>query len=376
MADKPGLYRLLYRHVLSRFDAEWMHDAAVQGLRVLGGFAPTRAAIRLLCDPRPNSADDVAVHAFGLRFAHPLGLAGGFDKEGSCLHGISALGFSHVEIGTVTPRPQLGNPKPRLFRLAEDSALINRMGFPSGGMAAVARNLRRIRGYDRPILISLGKNKVTDLVDAHQDYDDVLSALYPHGDLFTINVSSPNTPDLRRLQTRAYLSDLLAAIAETLAELSGGRKPKPLLIKIAPDLTNDEIDTLLDVALQHHVAGIIATNTTTRRDGLRSPNRSQEGGLSGQPLRERSTAIIRHIYCQTDGKLPVVGVGGIFSGDDLYEKLQAGATLAQAYTGFIYEGPAFVRKCIRGLRRRMAADGVTRLDEIIGASATGHGDRE
>jgi dihydroorotate dehydrogenase len=292
------------------------------------------------------------------------------------MHGISALGFSHVEIGTVTPRPQPGNPKPRLFRLTEDAALINRMGFPSSGMVAMVRNLRRIRGYDRPILISLGKNKATELVDAHQDYGDMLSVLYPYGDLFTINVSSPNTPDLRRLQTQAYLSDLLAAVAETLAELSGGRKPKPLLIKIAPDLTHAEIDALLDVALQHHVAGIVATNTTIQRDRLRSPNGSQEGGLSGQPLRERSTAIIHHIYHQTEGKLPIIGIGGIFNGDDLYEKLQAGATLAQAYTGFIYEGPAFVQKCIRGLRRRMAADGVTRLDEIIGVSAIGRGARK
>jgi dihydroorotate dehydrogenase len=358
------MYRLLYRNFFMHFDAEFIHDVVAGGLGLAGSIPPTRALIGALCAP---PTEGMALRALGLNFEHPLGMAGGFDKEGTCLHGIGALGFSHVEVGTVTPRPQPGNPRPRIVRLAEDEAFVNRMGFPSRGMAAVRRNLSRLRGHRRPIAISLGKNKETTLPDAHKDYSDVLSVLYPYGDFFVINVSSPNTLELRKLQAREYLAGLLAALRETLAGLD--RQPKPLLIKIAPDLSFDEIDSVLEVALAHGVSGIVATNSTLNRDNLRSRNRDETGGLSGRPLREHSTEIIRHIYCRTEGKLCIIGVGGVFTGDDVWEKMQAGATLVQAYTGFIYEGPAFVRKCLRRVRQRMGQESVHCLCDIIGTGA-------
>lgn len=347
------MYSFLYRHLLARLDAETVHHRALNGLELLGNILPALA----------TDTAGMAVEALGIRFAHPLGLAAGFDKDGRCLPAIRALGFSFAEVGTVTPRPQPGNPPPRLFRLPEDRALINRLGFPSEGAAAVAARLKRRGAF--PVGISLGKNKDTPLADAAQDYNAVLRQLYPYGDFFVVNVSSPNTPDLRRLQTRDYLSDLLQSLMETVRSL-GDTAPKPLLVKIAPDLTWDEIDTLLDLALLHGVAGIIATNTTIQRDGLRSAAASESGGLSGQPLRQRSTEIIRHVYRESGGKLTVIGVGGVFTGDDAWEKLCAGASLIQAYTGFIYEGPLFARKVLSGLRRRMQREGVATLADIVG----------
>ncbi len=415
------MYQFLYRHLLARIDAETAHHLALVLLRTAGGFAAGRSALRAAFSP---DVEGLAMRAFGLEFAHPLGLAAGFDKNAVCVPALSALGFSFVEVGTVTPRPQPGNPRPRLFRLLEDSALINWLGFPGAGMEAVARNLQELTsppardrftvpaaggegesvGVHRSGLetrprcvvgISLGKNKDTPLEDAHKDYSAVLERLYSLAEFFVINVSSPNTPDLRKLQTREYLSELLKEVVGTLdrcaayvqAEQAGGlshrlnetalgfstglkpRASPALLVKIAPDLTFDEIDTLLDLAVAHGISGIIATNTTTARAGLLSPHRDESGGLSGVPLRARSTEIIRHIYRQTSGRLPIIGVGGIFTGDDAWEKLAAGATLLQAYTGFIDRGPAFVRQVTARLREKMREAGVNSLSEIVGASA-------
>ena len=355
------MYRFLYRHLLSRTAAEWMHGVALRGLAVAGNFPPSRALLRAAFMPRTAA---LGVNAFGLSFAHPLGLAGGFDKDGVALHSLAALGFSFIEVGTVTPQPQAGNPKPRLFRLTADGALINRLGFPSGGMASVARHVAR-RPSGVPLAISLGKNKDTPLGDALSDYRAVLEHLYPYGDLFVVNVSSPNTPELRRLQTYAYLADLLAGLRET---LDAQAVPKPLLLKIAPDLSLDEITTICDLALQYGISGMIATNTTLARPAtLQSAAATESGGLSGAPLRATATEIVRHIYRTTDGKLPVIGVGGVFSGADVWEKLRAGAVLVQAYTGFIYEGMAFVRRALYQLRQLMAAEGVQALREVIGA---------
>lgn len=338
-----------------------MHSVALRGLAVAGKFPPSRALLGAAFLPR---ADGLGVRAFGLSFAHPLGLAGGFDKDGVALHSLAALGFSFVEVGTITPQPQAGNAKPRLFRLMADRALINRMGFPSSGMVSAAQHLvRRPQGV--PLAISLGKNKATPLTNALSDYRAMLEYLYPYGDLFVVNISSPNTPELRRLQTRAYLADLLAGLSET---RSAQAAPKPLLIKIAPDLSLDEIGTLCELALQHGISGMIATNTTVARPlTLRSAAATESGGLSGAPLRAKATEIVRHIYRTTGGKLPVIGVGGVFSGADVWEKLRAGAVLVQAYTGFIYEGMAFVRRALGELRQIMAAEGVRDLCEVIGA---------
>lgn len=300
--------------------------------------------------------------AFGLSFAHPLGLASGFDKDGCALSSLAALGFSFIEVGTVTPQPQAGNPKPRLFRLLEDRALINRLGFPSAGAARVARNLARRPAL--PLAISLGKNKDTPLSAALDDYCAVLEHLYAYGDMFVVNVSSPNTPDLRRLQDEAYLADLLAGLQQTIAAQG---VVKPLLLKIAPDLSFAEIERICVLALQHTVSGIIATNTTLERPpSLRSAAASESGGLSGAPLRDRATAIVRHIHSATEGRLPIIGVGGVFHGADIWEKLCAGATLVQAYTGFIYEGLAFVRRAVGELQGIMAAEGVRDLRDVIG----------
>jgi dihydroorotate dehydrogenase len=354
------VYRALYRHLLSRADAEWIHGVAVRSLAMTGNFSVSRALLRCLFAPR--RLESLAVSAFGLRFAHPLGLAGGFDKDGVALHGLAALGFSFIEVGTVTPQPQAGNAKPRLFRLLDDQALINRMGFPSSGMARVAHNLERRPAL--PLAISLGKNKTTPLQDALQDYCAVLEYLYPYGDLFVVNISSPNTPELRRLQTAAHLAELLAGLRQALAAQGSA---KPLLLKIAPDLSFEEIETICALALQHGVSGLIATNTTLERpSGLRSADAHQPGGLSGAPLRAKSTQIVRHIRAVTAGQLPVIGVGGVFSGADIWEKLCAGAVLVQAYTGFIYEGLAFVRRAISQLQGIMRAEGVRDLGQVIG----------
>lgn len=355
------MYRSLYRHWFSRVDAERIHDVTLAGLALVSKNA---LLTRLLALPF-SVRDTLPIEALGLRFAHPLGMAAGFDKNGIVLGAVGALGFSFIEVGTVTPRPQAGNPKPRLFRLPEDAAFINRMGFPSMGMVAVERNLRSRPSL--PIGISLGKNKDTPLTDAQRDYNAVLTRLYPYGDFFVVNISSPNTPDLRKLQTRAFLAELLSSLRETLRHLAGDAAPKPLLVKIAPDLTLNEIDDVVDLALTYGVRGLIATNTTNDREGLRSPSRAETGGLSGRPLREHSTAIIRHIYRQTRGGLTIIGVGGIFSADDAWDKITAGASLLQAYTGFIYEGPSFARRLVQGLHRRWLTVGAPAWSTLIGS---------
>lgn len=343
------MYEWLFRYLLTRFDAEQIHHLTLALLKMAGDFAPTRALMKRAFSP---DAKDMSVTALGLTFDHPLGLAAGFDKNGRCLRAMHALGFSFVEVGTVTPQPQPGNPGKRIFRLPEDKALINRMGFPSAGMWAVQRSLRAVRGCTFPIGVSLGKNKDTPLADAHHDYCAVLKCLYPFADFFVVNISSPNTPELRKLQGLEYLVHLLSHLSTTLDTLVEAKhqKRKPLLVKLSPDLAWSEIDDILDAGLLYGISGVVAANTTISRDGLRSAYRDEAGGLSGLPLRERSTALIRYISQRTEGKLPIIGVGGIFSGDDVWEKLCAGATLVQAYTGLIYEGPLFARKVLNRLR--------------------------
>ncbi|MBN1312732.1 MAG: quinone-dependent dihydroorotate dehydrogenase [Anaerolineae bacterium] len=358
------MYTFLYRRLLKWIDPEQIHGLAMLFLKVSGSVAPIHYLMSRVLSPPLES---MGIETLGLTFDHPLGVAGGFDKDACCLPGIDALGFSFVEVGTVTPLAQPGNPRKRLFRLYEDEAIINRMGFPNAGMVKIAHNLHAMRYFKKPICISLGKNKATDLSLAYEDYVKVLQALYEYGDFFIINISSPNTPELRKLQTRAYLGDLLHHVQQSLREQAGEDKPKPLLVKIAPDLEDRELDTLIDLSLQHQIGGIVATNTTLSREGLRGANRSEEGGLSGRPLHQRSTEIIRYVYRRTQGQIPIIGVGGIFDGDDVWEKMAAGATLVQAYTGFIYRGPCFVKKAITQLQQRMAAEGVRDIGEIVGS---------
>ena len=328
-----------------RIDPEQAHEWTLNLMRLVGNIAPLRWLLSLLFKPplRP-------VEAFGLKFTNPVGLAAGYDKNGIAVRGLACLGFGHIEVGTVTPQAQPGNERPRLFRLVEDEALINRMGFPGRGADFVANQLQRARPKDVVLGINIGKNKDTPIEEAAQDYLVVMRALYPFADYLAINVSSPNTVGLRQLQARQALEALLAVLLEERRALSTrfGRKA-PLLVKLAPDLSESELEDALGAMLDAQIEGVIATNTTLGRGALRSPNAKESGGLSGTPLRSRSTAMIRKINQFTEGKLPIIGVGGIMSPQDAMEKLEAGATLVQVYTGLVYRGPFLVREIVQAL---------------------------
>lgn len=333
------------RPLIFRIDPEQAHALTLNLMRLVGNMAPLRWLLSLWFKPplRP-------VEAFGLKFTNPVGLAAGYDKDGIAVRGLACLGFGHIEVGTVTPQAQPGNERPRLFRLVEDEALINRMGFPGRGADFVANRLQRTRPKDVVLGINIGKNKDTPIEEAAQDYLVVMRALYPFADYLAINVSSPNTVGLRQLQARQALEALLAALLEERRALSTrfGRKA-PLLVKLAPDLSESELEDALGAMLDAQIEGVIATNTTIGREALRSPNAKESGGLSGIPLRSRSTAMIRKINQFTKGKLPIIGVGGIMNPQDAKEKLEAGATLVQVYTGLVYRGPFLVREIVQAL---------------------------
>lgn len=286
---------------------------------------------------------------FGLNFKNPVGLAAGFDKDARFIDELACLGFGFIEIGTVTPKPQDGNDKPRLFRFPGDAAIINRMGFNNQGVDAAAL---RLKNRKTNIIIggNIGKNKITPNEDAIKDYEYCFKALFDVVDYFVVNVSSPNTPNLRELQEKKPLHDLLLHLQNLNLSYP---KPKPLLLKIAPDLTDSQLDDVIDIARLTHLSGIVATNTTIDREGLTADKQVIEktgaGGVSGKPLKERSTEIIRYISEKTKGSLPIIAVGGIFNGDDALEKIEAGASLVQVYTGFIYEGPGIVKKICKSL---------------------------
>ena len=282
-----------------------------------------------------------------LEFDNPVGLAAGFDKDGRYLHALRCLGFGSIEVGTVTPRPQAGNPRPRLFRLKRSGALINRMGFNNGGVEQLATRLERWRQRDFVLGANIGKNKATPNERASDDYVICFERLHDLVDYFVVNVSSPNTPNLRALQDKEPLMDLLNRLQ---ARNQQRALPKPIFLKIAPDLTNTQLDDIVEIARATDLAGIVATNTTIARDGLIEPRirveRIGAGGLSGQPLKPRSTEVITYLH-QADPRLVIIGVGGIRSAEDMMEKLHAGATLVQVYTGFIYEGPGIVRRLLK-----------------------------
>ncbi len=346
------LYRTLLRPLLFsglKADPEWLHQQFMAICQWLNGNSTLQQHLRqqlaqlfALPDPRLER------HLWGLRFPNPIGLAAGFDKNGVASNVWGAFGFGFAELGTVTWHPQPGNPRPRLFRLPADGAAINRMGFNNLGAEAMARQLSRSPRPAIPIGINLGKSKITPLTEAKEDYLASFRCLHPWGDYFVVNVSSPNTPGLRHLQAK----EQLAPILET---LQGANTPqKPLLLKIAPDLSWPEIRAILDLTQTYELAGIIATNTTIRREGLkttripatgRSP-REEAGGLSGAPLKDRATEVIRFIHQETAGRLPIIGVGGIFTAADVQEKLAAGATLVQLYTGWIYQGPTLLKELL------------------------------
>lgn len=339
-------YRTFVRPALFECDSETIHD---QTLRVLARVAAQPVLCQMISDW--YGAPALPVKVFGLAFPNPIGLAAGMDKYAVALPVWEAFGFGFSELGGITWHPQPGNPKPRMFRVAEDSALINRMGFNNPGAEKMAERLASWRAAERwpkhPIGINLGKSKVTPLEQAAEDYASSFRVLLPHADFFVVNVSSPNTPNLRQLQDRAALEEILAALQSI-------SRDKPLLVKVAPDLTFEAIDEILELAVNRQLAGIVATNTTIARPQSNSPTYGETGGLSGLPLRTRSTEVIRHIHRQVP-KLPIIGVGGIFSAQDAHEKMEAGASLLQVYTGLVYEGPAIAQDIVRGLLNRQSA---------------------
>jgi dihydroorotate dehydrogenase len=307
-----------------------------------------------------------------LTFPNPVGLAGGFDKNAIAVRTIAGFGFGFLEIGAVTALAQPGNPKPRLYRLPEDQALINRLGFNNEGATAIAERLARLRGNGKalriPLGINIGRSKIVETKDAVADFVSAFEKVYPYGDFFTLNVSSPNTPELRDLQEKALLQGLLRAIQEKNQQLSSrsGRKLKAVLVKIAPDMDFSQADDIVGVAIGEKISGIIATNATAfLRETLISGSR-EPGGLSGKPLRALATSFVRHLYRAVGGKLPIIGVGGIFTAEDAYEKIKAGATAVQIYTGFVYEGPAAVKRINQGLIRLMERDGFKSINEAVG----------
>ena len=348
------LWQKMMRPVMFGLDAERAHEIGIKALK-MGLASPFYSDAGL---------DGFgAIERFGLKFANPLGLAAGFDKNGVAVEQLASLGFGFVEVGTVTYEPQPGNPKPRLFRLPEDQGLINRLGFNNDGAVAVAERLKTI---NRKCIVgvNIGKNKNVPNEEATENYLRSFDIVHPAADYIAVNISSPNTPNLRELQKADNLEELLGALAARNNHF--GRKP--LLVKIAPDLSHSEIEAIVDICLLHEIDGVIATNTTISRDGLRS-NIDEAGGLSGKPLTKRSTEVISSIYKFSQGKLPIVGVGGIFTAEDAFAKIAAGASLIQAYTGFVYGGPSFAKDITSGLAAILKERGFKNLDAAVGSKA-------
>jgi dihydroorotate dehydrogenase len=343
------MYRL-FRSLLFRLDPETAHQLTLNALRVAGNFPPSKWVLTQLYKTPAKP-----VQAFGLTFKNPVGLAAGYDKDALAINGLSTLGFGHLEIGTVTLKPQPGNPTPRVFRLLEDSAVINRMGFPSKGAdlalsKLTSSNVRTFKRSNVVLGLNLGKNKDTPLEEAANDYIELMHRFMFHADYLTINISSPNTVGLRRLQGREMLEQLLGAIQKEREIISLGRGGNsPILVKLSPDLSNEELEDAISVILDKGMDGIIATNTTLSRDGLRSKHRRESGGLSGSPLTVKSEAVLSRVVKLVNGKIPIVSAGGIMSPDDAKKRLALGASLVQVYTGLVYRGPSLVREIVKNL---------------------------
>jgi dihydroorotate dehydrogenase len=362
-------YRGIIRPVLFTQEAEKIHD---RSLRLLAGVSRDRFLLAI--STALYGAPELAVELFGLRFPNPVGLAAGMDKWAQAVPAWRALGFGFSELGGVTWRAQPGNDAPRLFRAQADEAIVNSMGFNNPGAAAFAEALARwkqeARWPDHPVGVNLGKSKVTPLENAPEDYANTFRLLRAQVDFCVINVSSPNTPNLRQLQDKSALDEILAAVQQN----NMGTPPVPILVKVAPDLSFEALDEILELAGPRHLAGIVATNTTITRpetgDALLKEIYARPGGLSGRPLRQRSTEVIRHLYQQSRGAWPIIGVGGIFEAADAWEKITAGASLVQIYTSLIYRGPGVVKEIVVGLRERMAQNGFQRLEQAVGTAAT------
>jgi dihydroorotate dehydrogenase len=348
------IWKKLVRPAAFQLDAEYAHELVIKALRS-GLASPFYAA--------GKEFDFEPIGRFGLKFPNPLGVAAGFDKNGIVYDELASLGFGFVEVGTVTLRPQKGNEKLRMFRLPEDQALINRLGFNNNGAEAVAQRLQN-KNRKCVVGVNIGRNKDVPNEDAVENYLACFEIVHSVADYIAVNVSSPNTPDLRDLQK----GDNLEVLLSTLQSRNRQRGAKPLLVKIAPDLSDSEVENVVEILVRHEIAGVIATNTTIAREGLETKNVESfgSGGLSGKPLAGRSNEIIAKIFRVTNGKLPIIGVGGIFSAEDAFEKIAAGASLLQAYTGFVYSGPSFARVISRGLAAILKSKGFSTLHEAVG----------
>lgn len=369
--SKDMIWQSIARPLLFCLPAETAHYSsmgafsAINKLPFFGSLFRNRNCI---------SSEELHTKLFGLNFLNPVGLAAGFDKDARWYNELATLGFSHIEVGTLTGKPQSGNDKPRLFRLSADKALINRMGFNNQGADLAARRLAKTpRKYMDTVLgLNIGKTKVVPVDRATDDYLFSFERLYSYGDYFTVNVSSPNTPGLRSLQNKAPLIELLSALASRNRQLAEDHetKPKPILLKIAPDVTEGQLNDIVSIAIEIPIDGIIATNTTIARTGLKTgANRIEEigsGGLSGAPLKERSREVVSSLYRQLGGKVPIIGVGGISDGKDAWQMILAGASLLQIYTGFIYGGPSVVRNINRYLLERVRANGLKNIADAVG----------
>ncbi|MDL2344670.1 quinone-dependent dihydroorotate dehydrogenase [Deinococcus sp. MIMF12] len=361
------MYRRLLQPALFRLDAEDAHHLTLRALgvasRVPGWTVPVRA-LTAPADPR------LAQTLWGHAYPSPLGLAAGLDKNGEAVPAFCALGFGFVEVGTVTPLAQPGNERPRLFRLPPDRALINRMGFNNAGADALHARLAALRGRPVPVWVNIGRNKATPNEEATGDYLRLVRALGDVADAFVVNVSSPNTPGLRALQAAG---DLAALVRAVLAEVDASRvrtlSRPPVLVKLAPDLHPADFEASVGAVLEAGAHGLIVSNTTLSRGGLTHPSREQAGGLSGRPLTGRSTALVRAAYRLTGGRVPIVGVGGVFTPEDAYAKIRAGASLVEVYTSLIYEGPGLPARIHRGLSRLLERDGFSSVAEAVGVDA-------
>ncbi len=365
VALRPLLFNLI------KADPENLHSKTIRTLEWLGSGDRPPALVKSRLQQSFCLRDSrLSQSLFGLQFPNPVGLAAGFDKDGVAIPMWSSLGFGFAEVGTVTSVAQPGNPRPRLFRLPNDEAALNRMGFNNCGAAAMAALLARTSKPDPliPIGINLGKSKVTPLEEAPKDYRHSFSLLKNYGDYFVVNVSSPNTPGLRKLQDAAMLGSILDALHEE------NNLQKPIFVKIAPDLEWEAIAEIVSLAQSYKLAGIIATNTTIKREGLNTQILAQTGnslseeagGISGKPVRERSTEIIRYIWQQSQGEIPIIGVGGIFTAEDAWDKITAGACLVQIYTGWVYQGPGIIRRILKGLLLKLSENGLNNISQAVG----------
>ncbi|MCP9959709.1 MULTISPECIES: quinone-dependent dihydroorotate dehydrogenase [Streptomyces] len=362
------MYELFFHLVFKRMDPERAHHAVVRWIRLVAAVPVLRTFVAAVLAPRYR---ELRTEALGLRMHGPFGLAAGFDKNAVAIDGMAMLGFDHVEIGTVTGEPQPGNPGKRLFRLVPDRALINRMGFNNEGSAAVAERLRaRVPAFRTVVGVNIGKTKVVPEAEAVADYVKSTERLARHADYLVVNVSSPNTPGLRNLQATEALRPLLTAVREA-ADRTAPHRRVPLLVKIAPDLADEDVDAVADLAVELGLDGIIATNTTVAREdlGLASDPAlvAETGGLSGAPLKERSLQVLRRLYARVGDRLVLVGVGGVEDAEDAWRRILAGATLVQGYSALIYRGPFYARAVHKGLAARLKASPYATLADAVGA---------